>query len=236
MDLLLATRNQGKIDEMRPMLANVGFNLVNQSETDIPSPVENGATFVENALIKARAVSAATGLPSIADDSGLVVSALDGAPGIFSARYAGEKATDADNNARLLSELASHADRSAYFFCCMVFLRTAQDPTPLIATGQWHGEILTEPRGDGGFGYDPLFWVPELKKVRLNWAKQKERHQSPRPSLRWNAAIAQRTVCHFDSLTQCSSTQERTVVHWDFTCISHGASKNAPTAISTHIH
>ena len=131
MDLLLATRNQGKIDEMRPMLAGVGFNLVNQSETDIPSPVEDGATFVENALIKARAVSAATGLPSIADDSGLVVSALDGAPGIFSARYAGERATDADNNARLLSELASHADRDAYFFCCMVFLRSAQDPDTL---------------------------------------------------------------------------------------------------------
>lgn len=96
MDLILATRNQGKIDEMRPMLADVGFNLVNQSDTNIPSPVEDGETFVENALIKARAVSAATGLPSIADDSGLVVSALGGAPGIFSARYAGEAATDAD--------------------------------------------------------------------------------------------------------------------------------------------
>ena len=164
MDLILATRNPGKIDEMRPMLANVGFNLVNQSDTDIPSPVEDGATFVENALIKARAVSSATGLPSIADDSGLVVSALGGAPGIFSARYAGEGATDADNNTRLLRELAHHTDRSAYFFCCMVFLRSAQDPTPLIATGQWQGKILAQPTGNGGFGYDPLFWIPDLQK------------------------------------------------------------------------
>lgn len=171
MDLVLATRNQGKIDEMRPMLANVGFNLVNQSDTDIPSPVEDGATFVENALIKARAVSAATDLPSIADDSGLVVSALGGAPGIFSARYAGETATDADNNARLLRELAPHADRRAFFFCCMVFLRSAKDPTPLIASGQWHGEILTEPRGSGGFGYDPLFWVADLKKSAAELVK-----------------------------------------------------------------
>ena len=171
MELVLATRNQGKVDEMRPMMANVGFNLVNQSDTDIPSPVEDGATFVENALIKARAVSAATGLPSIADDSGLVVAALGGAPGIFSARYAGEEATDADNNAHLLRELASHSDRSAYFFCCMVFLRSAQDPTPLIATGRWQGDILTEPKGDGGFGYDPLFWVPNLKKSAAELVK-----------------------------------------------------------------
>lgn len=171
MDLILATRNQGKIDEMRPMLADVGFNLVNQSDTNIPSPVEDGATFVENALIKARAVTTATGLPSIADDSGLVVSALGGAPGIFSARYAGEEATDTDNNALLLSKLAPHTDRSAYFFCCMVFLRSAEDPTPLIATGRWHGEILTEPRGDGGFGYDPLFWVPEREKSAAELVK-----------------------------------------------------------------
>ena len=233
MDLVLATRNQGKIDEMRPMLANVGFNLVNQSDTDIPSPVEDGATFVENALIKARAVSAATDLPSIADDSGLVVSALGGAPGIFSARYAGETATDADNNARLLRELAPHADRRAFFFCCMVFLRSAQDPTPLIATGQWHGEILTEPRGSGGFGYDPLFWVADLKKKRCGTGQSRQKHhQSSRPSLCTDAAIAQRSAFHRNPLTQCSSTQERTVVRWGSMCTSRGASKNAPTATS----
>ena len=161
MDLVLATRNQGKVEEMRPMLAGIGFNLINQTDTDIPSAVEDGATFVENALIKARAVARATGLACIADDSGLVVQALNGAPGIYSARYAGEHASDADNNRRLLEALSEQTDRRAFFFCCMVFLRSAQDPTPLIATAQWHGEILQAPRGDGGFGYDPLFWLPE---------------------------------------------------------------------------
>jgi XTP/dITP diphosphohydrolase len=143
------------------MLAGIGFNLINQTDTDIPSAVEDGATFVENALIKARSVAKATGLPCIADDSGLVVQALNGAPGIYSARYAGEDASDADNNRRLLEALSEQTDRRAFFFCCMVFLRSAQDPTPLIATAQWHGEILQAPRGDGGFGYDPLFWLPE---------------------------------------------------------------------------
>jgi XTP/dITP diphosphohydrolase len=161
MDLVLATRNQGKVEEMRPMLAGIGFNLINQTDTDIPSAVEDGATFVENALIKARAVARATGLACIADDSGLVVQALNGAPGIYSARYAGEDASDADNNHRLLEALSEQTDRRAFFFCCMIFLRSAQDPTPLIATAQWHGEILQAPRGDGGFGYDPLFWLPK---------------------------------------------------------------------------
>ena len=164
MDLVLATRNQGKVEEMRPMLASVGFNLINQTDTDIPSAVEGRATFVENALIKARSVAKATGLPSIADDSGLVVQALHGAPGIHSARYAGEDASDADNNQRLLEALSEQSERRAFFFCCMVFLRSAEDPTPLIATAQWHGEILQAPRGDGGFGYDPLFWLPEHKQ------------------------------------------------------------------------
>ena len=127
MDLVLATRNQGKVDEMRPMLEVLGLNIINQADTDIPSPVEDGATFVENALIKARAVALATGLPSIADDSGLVVPTLDGAPGIFSARYAGPDATDAQNNQKLLSALAEQSDRSAHFFCCMVFLKHADE-------------------------------------------------------------------------------------------------------------
>ena len=113
MDLVLATRNQGKVEEMRPMLASVGFSLINQTDTDIPSAVEDGATFVENALIKARSVAKATGLPSIADDSGLVVRALHGAPGIYSARYAGEDASDADNNQRLLEALGEQSDRRA---------------------------------------------------------------------------------------------------------------------------
>ena len=171
MDLVLATRNQGKVEEMRPMLAGIGFNLINQTDTDILSAVEDGATFVENALIKARSVAKATGLPSIADDSGLVVQALHGAPGIYSARYAGENASDADNNQRLLEALSEQSDRRAFFFCCMVFLRSAEDPTPLIATAQWHGEILQAPRGDGGFGYDPLFWLPEHKQTAAQLPK-----------------------------------------------------------------
>ena len=172
MDLVLATRNQGKVEEMRPMLARVGFSLINQTDTDIPSAVEDGATFVENALIKARSVARATGLPSIADDSGLVVRALHGAPGIYSARYAGEDASDADNNQRLLEALGEQSDRRAFFFCCMVFLRSAEDPMPLIATAQWHGEILQTPRGDGGFGYDPLFWLPEHKQSAAQLPKE----------------------------------------------------------------
>ena len=156
---------------LSPAVSGLFYEVVDGGVKQLLSFAEDGATFVENALIKARAVSAATDLPSIADDSGLVVSALGGAPGIFSARYAGETATDADNNARLLRELAPHADRRAFFFCCMVFLRSAQDPTPLIATGQWHGEILTEPRGSGGFGYDPLFWVADLKKSAAELVK-----------------------------------------------------------------
>ncbi|MDG1702761.1 MAG: RdgB/HAM1 family non-canonical purine NTP pyrophosphatase [Pseudomonadales bacterium] len=172
MDLVLATRNQGKVDEMRPMLEVLGLNIINQADTDIPSPVEDGATFVENALIKARAVALATGLPSIADDSGLVVPTLDGAPGIFSARYAGPDATDAQNNQKLLSALAEQSDRSAHFFCCMVFLKHADDPTPLIASGRWPGEILMEPRGQGGFGYDPLFWLPDQGKSAAELSKE----------------------------------------------------------------
>ncbi len=146
------------------MLAPLGFELANQADHDIPSPVEDGSTFIENALIKARAVSAASQLPAIADDSGLVVPALDGAPGIYSARYAGDGATDADNNAKLLEELAEKQDRRAHYYTSLVFLSHADDPAPLIAWGEWHGEILHSPQGDGGFGYDPLFLIPHLAK------------------------------------------------------------------------
>lgn len=180
MDLVLATRNQGKVNEMRPMLAVLGLNIINQADTDIPSPIEDGATFVENALIKARAVSLATGLPSIADDSGLVVPALGGAPGIFSSRYAGPDASDVDNNQKLLASLTGQADRSAHFFCCMVFLRHAEDPTPLIASGRWLGEILMQPRGQGGFGYDPLFWVPDQGSSAAELPKETKNNISHR--------------------------------------------------------
>lgn len=186
MKVMLATRNNGKIIEMRRLLEPLGLELDNQTDTDIPSPVEDGQTFVENALIKARAVSLASSTPAIADDSGLVVPALDGRPGIYSSRFAHIDASDAENNSELLTQLANQESRAAYFFCCMVFLRHAQDPTPIIAYGQWWGEILSEPQGEGGFGYDPLFYVadesrsaaqlPAQTKNRLSHRGQASQH------------------------------------------------------------
>ena len=183
---MLATRNNGKIIEMRRLLEPLGLELDNQTDTDIPSPVEDGQTFVENALIKARSVSLASSTPAIADDSGLVVPALDGRPGIYSSRFAHIDASDAENNSELLTQLANQESRAAYFFCCMVFLRHAQDPTPIIAYGQWWGEILREPQGEGGFGYDPLFYVadesrsaaqlPAQTKNRLSHRGQASQH------------------------------------------------------------
>lgn len=183
---MLATRNNGKIIEMRRLLEPLGLELDNQTDTDIPSPVEDGQTFVENALIKARAVSLASSTPAIADDSGLVVPALDGRPGIYSSRFAHIDASDAENNSELLTQLANQESRAAYFFCCMVFLRHAQDPTPIIAYGQWWGKILREPQGEGGFGYDPLFYVagesrsaaqlPAQTKNRLSHRGQASQH------------------------------------------------------------
>jgi len=186
MKVMLATRNNGKIIEMRRLLEPLGLELDNQTDTDIPSPVEDGQTFVENALIKARAVSLASSTPAIADDSGLVVPALDGRPGIYSSRFAHIDASDAENNSELLTQLANQESRAAYFFCCMVFLRHTQDPTPIIAYGQWWGEILREPQGEGGFGYDPLFYVadesrsaaqlPTQTKNRLSHRGQASQH------------------------------------------------------------
>jgi XTP/dITP diphosphohydrolase len=186
MKVMLATRNNGKIIEMRRLLEPLGLELDNQTDTDIPSPVEDGQTFVENALIKARAVSLASSTPAIADDSGLVVPALDGRPGIYSSRFAHIDASDAENNSELLTQLANQESRAAYFFCCMVFLRHAQDPTPIIAYGQWWGKILREAQGEGGFGYDPLFYVadesrsaaqlPAQTKNRLSHRGQASQH------------------------------------------------------------
>jgi XTP/dITP diphosphohydrolase len=164
MKVMLATRNQGKVLEIRRLLQPLGLNLENQIDTDIPSAVEDGETFVENALIKARAVCLASSMPAIADDSGLVVPALDGRPGIYSSRFAHQEATDEENNTELLAQLTDHKSRDAFFFCCMVFLRHAQDPTPMIAYGKWWGEILAHPRGNGGFGYDPLFYISGEKR------------------------------------------------------------------------
>lgn len=156
--IVLATGNAGKVKEMADVLAQFGFEVVAQSEFGIESPEETGLTFVENALLKARYAAKMTGLPAIADDSGLSVEALDGAPGLYSARYAGENATDADNRQKLLAELHGETHRQAKFVSCIVFLKHETDPTPYIALGECVGEILTEERGQNGFGYDSLFY------------------------------------------------------------------------------
>lgn len=161
--LVLASGNQGKLKEFNQLLAQCGFEVVPQSDFDTPEAEETGLSFVENAIIKARNASRHTGLPALADDSGLEVDALNGQPGIYSARFAGPQNNDADNNSKLLSLLADtpEQERNARFQCLLVMVRHAEDPTPLICQGTWRGRILFEARGDNGFGYDPLFFVPE---------------------------------------------------------------------------
>ncbi|HUW38725.1 MAG TPA: RdgB/HAM1 family non-canonical purine NTP pyrophosphatase [Rhodocyclaceae bacterium] len=160
--LVLASNNPGKLREFGQLLAPFEFELLPQSEFGVSEAEEPHLTFIENALAKARHASAATGHPALADDSGLCVPALGGAPGVYSARYGGEPKSDARNNDKLLADLAAHTDRRAHFFCVLVLLRHPQDPQPLIAEGEWHGEILHQARGSGGFGYDSLFLVPGL--------------------------------------------------------------------------
>ena len=162
MRIVLASSNQGKLAELRAILQHLPISLESQAEHDVPPAPETGTTFVENAILKARAVAAATGLAALADDSGLVVPALDGAPGIYSARYAGRHGDDAANNRKLISQLQEIEDRRAFFYCAMVLLRHAQDPTPILATAAWHGEIVDQAQGSNGFGYDPHFFVPEM--------------------------------------------------------------------------
>ncbi|SAL79038.1 deoxyribonucleotide triphosphate pyrophosphatase [Caballeronia choica] len=163
--VVLASNNAGKLREFASLLGAAGIELIAQAELGVPEAEEPHATFVENALAKARHASTLTGLPAIADDSGLCTHALRGAPGVHSARYAqlagGEK-SDAANNARLVAELAGTADRRAYYFCVLVLVRHADDPEPLIAEGRWHGEVIDAPRGANGFGYDPHFFLPAL--------------------------------------------------------------------------
>lgn len=160
--IVLASNNQSKVREFNQLLGELDFEVVPQGEFGVKEAEETGLTFVENAILKARNASAATGLPAIADDSGLEVDALKGAPGIYSARFAGPGCSDADNNAKLLDTLKDAPDeqRTARFQALIVFLRHAEDPTPLIAQGTWEGRILHAPQGDNGFGYDPLFYVP----------------------------------------------------------------------------
>lgn len=161
--LVLASNNAKKIAELNSLLAPLGFTVVPQGELGIPEAEEPHCTFVENALAKARHAAQHSGLPALADDSGLCVDALGGYPGVHSARYAGEPRSDARNNDHLLAELRhlpQPAQRTAHFTCVLVLVRHAEDPQPLIAEGEWHGQILAALQGEGGFGYDPLFWLP----------------------------------------------------------------------------
>ena len=161
--LILASGNAGKLREFHQLLAPLGLDVRPQADFAVPEVEETGLTFVENALLKAREASRVSGLPALADDSGLEVDALNGAPGIYSARFAGEPKSDARNNARLLERLAEvpEGQRTGRYWCVLVYLRHAEDPVPLIVQRSWEGEILAHPRGEGGFGYDPLFWLPE---------------------------------------------------------------------------
>ncbi|KUM54894.1 RdgB/HAM1 family non-canonical purine NTP pyrophosphatase [Rheinheimera sp. EpRS3] len=159
--IVLATGNKGKVAELSQMLAPYHYQIVPQTELGVTDADETGLTFIENAILKARHAALVTGLPAIADDSGLAVDALGGAPGIYSARYAGEAATDAANITKLLSALQDipAAQRTAQFHCVLVYLRHAEDPTPLVCHGVWHGEITQTPAGSAGFGYDPVFYI-----------------------------------------------------------------------------
>uniref|UniRef100_UPI0036D975AB XTP/dITP diphosphatase n=1 Tax=Photorhabdus sp. RM322S TaxID=3342825 RepID=UPI0036D975AB len=162
--VVLATGNPGKVRELAQLLADFGLDIVAQTELGVDSAEETGLTFIENAILKARHAAQITGLPAIADDSGLSVDILGGAPGIYSARYAGESATDQQNLAKLLDTMKDIPDdqRQAQFNCVLVYIRHAEDPTPLVFHGRWPGIIAHEPAGNGGFGYDPIFYVPEL--------------------------------------------------------------------------
>ncbi|MCX8589053.1 MULTISPECIES: XTP/dITP diphosphatase [unclassified Gilliamella] len=172
--IVLATNNQGKVNELQNLLADAGFDIVAQSQFNLPDADETGLSFVENAIIKARYAAKLTGLPAIADDSGLVVEVLNGEPGIYSARYAGEHGNDESNNQKLLQALQPipQEKRSAYFYCALVFMRHENDPTPIICLGKWNGLILNELKGKGGFGYDPLFYVPELNCTAAELTKE----------------------------------------------------------------
>lgn len=163
--LIIASNNPGKLREFQAMLAPLGIEVLTQAQLGIAEAEEPHCTFIENALAKARHASKLSGLPALADDSGICVAALAGAPGVGSARYAGEPKSDARNNEKLLREMHDVVDRRAHYYCILVLVHSANDPQPLIAEGEWHGEIAQEERGLGGFGYDPLFWLPQFGKM-----------------------------------------------------------------------
>ena len=163
--LVIASGNAGKLREIARILGPFGIEAVPQSQFNVPDCPEPHVTFVENCLAKARHASLHSGLPALADDSGICVDALGGAPGVQSARYAGEPKSDASNNDKLIAELANASNRRAHYTCVMVYVRHPDDPEPVIAEGRWYGEIIDTPRGENGFGYDPYFLVPEFDKT-----------------------------------------------------------------------
>jgi len=163
--IVIATSNAGKLREIQHLLTPLEIEVLPQSDFDMPEADEPYFTFIENALAKARHTSLHSGLPALADDSGICVDALQGAPGVYSARFAGEPKSDARNNQKLLEVLREEKNRQAHYYCAMVLVRSPEDPQPLIAQGIWRGEILRAPRGEGGFGYDPLFLDPTSGKT-----------------------------------------------------------------------
>jgi XTP/dITP diphosphohydrolase len=174
--LVIASSNSGKLREIGQLLKPLGIEVLPQSVFNVAESEEPYSTFIENALAKARHASRCTGLPALADDSGICVNALNGKPGILSARYAGEPRSDERNNQKLVDVLTDQADRKAHYYCVIVLLRHPDDPQPLIADGSWHGEIVLRPRGAGGFGYDPYFFLPDLGKTAAELpAEQKNR-------------------------------------------------------------
>jgi XTP/dITP diphosphohydrolase len=178
--LVLASGNAGKLREFGQLLAPFDFEVLPQSVFNVSEADEPHVTFVENALAKARHAARLTGLPALADDSGLCVSALGGAPGVFSARFAGEPKSDQRNNEKLVAELQGKADRRAHYVAVLVLVHSADDPQPIIAEGEWHGEIVDIPRGEGGFGYDPYFLVPDLGKTVAELPHEEKNRRSHR--------------------------------------------------------
>jgi len=162
MKLVLASNNPGKIREFKDLFAGIGIELIPQAEFNVPEIDEPYFTFIENALHKARHCSKYTGLPALADDSGICVNALNGGPGVFSARYAGVPKSDLNNNLKLVKELKPFTNKSAYFYCLLIVVRSHSDPQPIVADGIIKGEIIDTPRGSNGFGYNPIFYIPEL--------------------------------------------------------------------------
>jgi XTP/dITP diphosphohydrolase len=178
--LVLASGNRGKLNELSELLSPLGIELHTQNEFGVTEAEEPFFTFIENALTKARHAAKSTGLPALADDSGLCVNALGGAPGVQSARYAGEPKSDARNNEKLIQTLSNIADKSAYYYSVCVLVRHADDPQPIIAEGRWDGEICVQPRGVNGFGYDPHFWLPELGKTAAELSAEEKNKLSHR--------------------------------------------------------